>query len=231
MKFISHRMSNSDRQPSALNIKLKTHSLNALDIPLETCAGFDPTFKSFHNDHRLTMAGSVDQISEIPEDRVEMKSHLCHYSSDKDFELIQSQTRRMNAFRIPATLHDSVARLRRNAQLNGNHQSSLPTVHHPSERKTRKSIQSWSIQSSSPSIDMRSIPKFALRPLPSHRKPLFTSLPEIRSFIRRHGSQKLKNSDEDRPAVVSSWEKSGSWSWKSILGDSERKKEQKRPVS
>ena len=57
----------SHQSPSKLNIKLKTHSLTCLDVPLETCIGFQEISSSFNKDYRKSMTGSFDLSSEIPQ--------------------------------------------------------------------------------------------------------------------------------------------------------------------
>ena len=140
-----------------MNIKLKTHSLNSLEIPLETSFGY-PRLEICRPS---AIVGSVDQISEIGVDR------------------------RRNLFKPLTKFNDSVVRLRRN----GHYRTSLQTVNNFSDRPTRQS-----------SLIDRSIPKFSLRALPS--------LNELRR-------------DETPKSVRSSWEKSSSWSWKSILRPSD----------
>jgi hypothetical protein len=141
--------------PSKLNIKLKTHSLTCLDIPLETFAGVKE-ISSLRKDHQKTIAGSVDLISEIQQSTND--ENLSRFSSSKplisiastnqQFPKVQQEWRQIlkHRFRIsssfitPTSFNDSVARLRRSRHLQNIHQSSLQTIDKITERKRRLSF-------------------------------------------------------------------------------------------
>jgi hypothetical protein len=147
---------NSHESPSKLNIKLKTHSLTCLDIPLETFIGFKKISSSFENDHQKTMAGSVDLISEIQQQS--NNENLSHFSSSKPLinilssneqlpsiqpewrQILKHRFRISNSFITPTSLTNSVARLRRTRHRQNIHQSSLQTIDKITERKYHFSL-------------------------------------------------------------------------------------------
>jgi len=147
---------NSHESPSKLNIKLKTHSLTSLDIPLETFIGFKEISSSFRNDHQKTMAGSVDLISEIQQQSND--ENLSHFSSskplinivsaDKQLPTVQQEWRQIlkqrfrmpNSFITSTSFNNSVARLRRSGHLQNIHKSSLQTIDKITNRKHRLSL-------------------------------------------------------------------------------------------
>jgi hypothetical protein len=144
---------NSHESPSKLNIKLKTHSLTCLDIPLETFVGFKDISSSFRNGHQKTMAGSVDLISEIQQQS--NKKNSSHFSSSKPLintvssnqqlpsvqqekrQILKHRFRMPSSFIKPTSLNNSVTRLRRSGHLRNIHQSSLQTIDKITDRKHR----------------------------------------------------------------------------------------------
>jgi hypothetical protein len=148
---------NSYASPSKLNIKLKTHSLTSLDIPLETFVGSNRiSSSSFRNDYQKAMAGSVDLISEMQQQsNNDTFSHfpptkplITIVSSDEQRPLIQQEYRQIPKHRfrmstsliMPTSLNDSVARLRRSGYLQNIRQSSLQAIDKITERKHRLSL-------------------------------------------------------------------------------------------
>lgn len=147
---------NSYESPTKLNIKLKTHSLTSLDIPLETFVGFKEISSSLRYNHQRTMAGSVDLISEIQQQP--KNENLSHFpsskplinivSSNKQLPIVQQEWRQIlkDRFRIsrsfitPTSFNNSIARLRRSGHLRNIHQSSLQTIDKLSDRKHRFSL-------------------------------------------------------------------------------------------
>lgn len=148
---------NSYQSPSKLNIKLKTHSLTSLDIPLETCIGFkDRSSSLIQHNYQKPMAGSVDLISEIQQQI--NNENLSYFStskplinivsSDKASPIIQQEWRQIlkQRFRIsrsfitPSSINNSVTRLRRSGHFRNIHQSSLQTIDKITDRKSRFSI-------------------------------------------------------------------------------------------
>ncbi len=139
--------------PSKLNIKLKTHSLTSLDIPLETFVGLNEISSSLRNDHQKTMAGSVDLISEI-QPQQSSDDAFSHFPPNKPLiTIVSSDEQRPSIQQIPkhrfrmstslinpTSLHDSVARLRRRGYLQNIRQSSLQTIDKITERKHRLSL-------------------------------------------------------------------------------------------
>lgn len=153
----SHTLiSDSYISPSKLNIKLKTHSLTSLDIPLETFVGFKEISSLLRNDHQRTMAGSVDLISEIQQQSNDetlsrfssSKPLINMVSSNRQLPPVQQEWRQVlkqrfhasSSFIIPTSLNDSVARLRRSRHLQNIHQSSLQAIDKITERKRRLSF-------------------------------------------------------------------------------------------
>jgi hypothetical protein len=142
--------------PPKLNIKLKTHSLTCLDIPLETFVGFKDISSSLGKDYQKTMAGSVDLISEIQQQ--ENDGNLSHFSPAKPLinlvsshkqqlsiqqewrQILKHRFRMSTSFITPTSLNDSVARLRRSGHLQNIHQSSSQTIDKITERKHRLSL-------------------------------------------------------------------------------------------
>jgi hypothetical protein len=137
--------------PSKLNIKLKTHSLTCLDIPLETFVGFKE-LSSLRKDHQRTIAGSVDLISQIQQQST--YEHLSRCSSSQPLINIASNNKQLpewqqilkhrfrvsSSFITPTSINDSVARLRRSRHIQNIHQSSLQTIEKINERKRRLSF-------------------------------------------------------------------------------------------
>jgi hypothetical protein len=141
--------------PSKLNIKLKTHSLTCLDIPLETSVGLNVISSSFRSGQQRTMAGSVDLISEIQQSNDEK---FCHFSSSKPLidsvssnghcapvqqewrQVLKDRFRISNSLFTHTSFNDSIARLRRSGHLSNIHQSSLQTIDKLTERKHRLSL-------------------------------------------------------------------------------------------
>ncbi|UJR25269.1 hypothetical protein I4U23_006621 [Adineta vaga] len=208
---------------ATLNIRLKTHSLNCLNIPLDTSVGIQELTSLYHNDHHKIIAGSVDLISEISNQsndktltRFAISKPLINLvPSNEQQPIIQPEWRQVlkerfhisNSFITANSLDDSLTRLRRHRQLTNLHQSSLQTIDKIIERKRR-----FSLSYHGP------LPKFACRYLSSKERPStslkprmspYTSLPEIHSFREQNGV------NDSFQSTASSWEKSDSWSWKS----------------
>ncbi|CAF2255419.1 unnamed protein product [Rotaria magnacalcarata] len=226
--------------PSKLNIKLKTHSLTCLNVPLETFSDFKQSSGVNRNDKQRTMAGSVDLISEMQQQL--NNENLSSFSSskplinsvslDKQFpssgqpcqQIIKHRFRLSNSFLTHSSINDSVARLRRSRHLHNLHQSSLQTIDKVPKRKNSY-LRSYN----------GPIPKFTFRDLPSYSRQTssnrrfeppsdfqmspYTSLPELQSFVKQKSSDnKTIINDKYNPlpsSKSSSWKKSGSWSWKS----------------
>ena len=148
---------NGHLPPSKLNIKLKTHSLNLLNNPLETLVGMNGIPSSFGNHRQRTMAGSVDSISEIPHQSTnENLSGLSStqpllniVSSNEEGSSIQLQRpsmvkprlRMSTSFLSATSLNDSVARLRRTGCARHARQpSSLQAIDQITQRKHRSSV-------------------------------------------------------------------------------------------
>ncbi|CAF1417971.1 unnamed protein product [Rotaria sordida] len=224
--------------PSKLNIKLKTHSLTSLDIPLETFVDFKQMSSSFRHDHQKTMVGSVDLNSEIQQ-QLNDESFSCFSSSipliniassNKQLPSIQQEYRQnikhrfrlSNSFLIPTLLNNSGVRLRRSDHLQNIHQSSLQTINKIPKQKHRLSLN-----------HNGSIPKFSFRDLPSYSRQRssvnqfeqssdfgispYISLPEIQSFVKQNSSKNTNiiNNKSLTSNTSSFWKKSSSWSWKS----------------
>ncbi|CAF0932313.1 unnamed protein product [Adineta ricciae] len=209
------------RSQSTLNIKLKTPSLTCLNIPLDNSFGIRETSSSFtRNEHHRVIAGSVDLISEISNQTSDetwarflpSKPLMSFVSPDQPQEWPQvlKENFRTSTSMITATsLNDSLVRLRRHRQLTKLHQSSLQTIDRLIERKHRFSFNYH-----------RPLPKFVSRNASwktrssfrsNSRMAPFTSLPEIHCLTEQ-------NSIRDAvplSSVSNSWEKSGSWSWRS----------------
>jgi hypothetical protein len=142
----------SHSSPSKLNIKLKTHSLTCLNIPLETFVGFKEISSSFRTDHQKTMAGSVDLISEIQQQSND--ENLSRFPSSKPLinmvstnqqlpsiqQVLKQRFHMSTSFITPTSLNDSVSRLRRSRHLRNIHQSSFQTIEKITERKRRLSF-------------------------------------------------------------------------------------------
>lgn len=119
--------------PSKLNIKLKTHSLTCLDIPLETLTDLKRSSLLIPNDKQRSIVGSVDLISEMqhqsenenPYSFSSSKPLINMIPSDKHESFSQQPWRQMikNRFRSTNSLlthtyiNDSIVRLRRNGRL------------------------------------------------------------------------------------------------------------------
>ena len=96
------------------------------------------------------MAGSVDLISEIQQQS--NNENVSHFPSSKPLiNLISSDKQQLkgqqelkkiikNRFRISNSFNNSIARLRRNDQLQNSHQSSLQTFSKVTNRKHRLSL-------------------------------------------------------------------------------------------
>jgi len=115
----------SDLLPLKLNIKLKTHSLTSLNVPLETFVGFKTSSSSFDCDYRKTMAGSVDCISEIRQQPIDVanKPLINTISSNQQqppATTNKTEWRPILNHRFPmstTSLNDSIARLRHKNRL------------------------------------------------------------------------------------------------------------------
>ncbi|CAM2697178.1 unnamed protein product [Rotaria socialis] len=226
--------------PSKLNIKLKTHSLTCLNVPLETFSDFKQSSGVNRNDKQRTLAGSVDLISEMQQQLnnenlssfSSSKPLINIISSDKQFpssdqpcqQIIKHRFRLSNSFLTHSSINDSVARLRRTRHLHNLHQSSFETIDKVPKRKN-----SYLLSHNGP------IPKFTFRDLPSYSRQTssisrfkppsdfqmspYTSLPELQSFAKQKSSDnKTITNHKYKPlpsSKSSSWKKSGSWSWKS----------------
>lgn len=150
----NHRwLSNHHLPLSKVNIKLKTHSLTSLDIPLQTSAGVNGIPSSFGNHRQRTMAGSMDSVSEMPPPSTNenlsglspTEPLLTIVSSRKQQSSISSEYRplvkhrfRMStSFLTPNSFNDSVARLRRTGYCQQVRQPSVQTIDKLTERKPR----------------------------------------------------------------------------------------------
>ncbi|CAF2748645.1 unnamed protein product [Rotaria sp. Silwood2] len=226
--------------PSKLNIKLKTHSLTCLDIPLETFSDLKQISSSLERDHQKTMAGSVDLNSEMQQ-QLNDENFSCFSSSQplinivsstKQLPKVQQEWRQMikHRFRLsnssltPTSLNDSVVRLRRSGHLQNIHQSSLQTIDKIPKQKRRLFLN-----------HNGPIPKFTFRDLPSYSRQTssinqfeqpfdthissYISLPEIQSFVKQNDPDNTNIFNNKYKPLLSttssSWKKSGSWSWKS----------------
>ena len=150
----NHRwLSNYHIPPSKLNIKLKTHSLTSLDIPLQTFVGVNGIPSSFGSRRQRTMAGSVDSISETPPPSND--ENLSEFSPTKPLltivssheqqssgyrPMVKHRFRMSTSFLTPTSLHDSVARLRRTGYSQHVRQPSVQTIDKLTERKHRPSL-------------------------------------------------------------------------------------------
>ena len=143
MKFLynetiaSHRLAASDlslmksqQRPSLLNIKLKTHSLTRLNVPLETSIGFNKR-STLHSP--ANHVGSVDLISKIHEQTLTDEEQSCSNVPP------QRRFRRAHSFITPGIINDSIVRLRRISHAQNHHRSSLQMVDQACEPKTRSS--------------------------------------------------------------------------------------------
>ena len=227
---------NDHMPPSKLNIRLKTHSLTCLNIPLDTLDEWKSRSPWSRDDHRRTMVGSVDLISEIPR-RQWQDGHDEERQSiiEHDFRIQQSAI-------LP---HDSITRLRRSGQLRYSQQTAIHGMHKIIERKNTlvviRKIHSDALPMRVfdfpvvPFIDKGSIPKFSLRDLPSTVRASssaqqkdaasklesfpFASLPEIRSLNEQNDAQDTESivlaPEPSQLFAPSSWKKSSSWSWRS----------------
>ncbi|CAF0927162.1 unnamed protein product [Adineta steineri] len=229
--------------PSKLNIKLKTHSLSSLNIPLETCVNFKQ-MSSLQTKQQKILAGSVDSISETQHSNDDIWNHFSSSSSstslinisssNKQLPIVQQEWRQIlkerfhisNSFITSTSFNDSIVRLRRNHHFKNIHQSSLQTIDKIPIRKRRFS---FNYHESIPKFTFRDLPSSNSRPTSSinqfeqsskRRMSQFISLPEIRSFNEKNSfdsSSKVKLSQLPR----SSWKKSNSWSWKSNIKNKE----------
>lgn len=118
------------QRPSLLNIKLKTHSLTRLNVPLETSFGFNKR-SALHP--TANHVGSVDLISETHEQTLTDEKQSCSNM------LPQRRFRRAHSFITPAIINDSIVRLRRISHAQNHHRSSLQTVDKACEPKARSS--------------------------------------------------------------------------------------------
>ena len=218
--------------PSKLNIRLKTHSLTCLNIPLDTLDEWKSRSPWSRDDHRRTMVGSVDLISEIPRQQWE------EVQDEERQPIIEHDFRGQHSSIVS---HDSIARLRRNGQLRNSQQTVFHALHKMMERKNPlvviRKIKSDALlmRDFAFSIDKGSIPKFSFRDLPSSVRASssiqhydkvsklgsfpFASLPEIRSLNEQNDAQDTESivfaPESSQPFAPSSWKKSSSWSWKS----------------
>ncbi|CAF0731111.1 unnamed protein product [Rotaria sp. Silwood1] len=231
----------SQISPLKVNIKLKTHSLTCLDIPLDTLADFKHMSSSLRCDHQITMAGSVDLNSQIQQ-RLNDKNLFGFsssqpliniVSSNKPLPSAQQEWRQIIKHRFPlsnssltsSSLNDSIVRLRRSVHLQNIHQSSLQAIDKIPKQKRRVLLN-----------HNGPIPKFTFRDLPSYSRQTssvnqfeqpsdsrispYVSLPEIQSVVKQIDSDNtniLNNKSKPLPSTTSSssWKKSDSWSWKS----------------
>ena len=148
-------LSNSCLLPSKLNIKLKTHSLVSLDVPLDTLFGFKQAPLLVRDKCQRTLAGSVDLISETQQQLSDKKISCCSSykplinisstnkqisSSEREYrQVIEHRCRIPNPFITTASMSDSVARLRRSHQLQNIHQASLQAMQQTTDKRHRLS--------------------------------------------------------------------------------------------
>ena len=136
-RLAASELSMMKSQTSKLNIRLKTHSLSRLNIPLETSIGFDTRSSSHPPENRQSaVIGSVDFSSDLhpqslSDHRWSMEQPCANVS--------QRRARRTNSFINSTVVKDSMVRLRRVSQAQNHHRSSLQTVDRACESKGRPS--------------------------------------------------------------------------------------------
>ena len=136
-------ISTTDPYYSKLNIRLKTHSLTSLNIPLRSSISFDEIALSKSSHHRTILAGSVDSISEIQR-QYPMVKNDCESSfvtkSRPSTDLVnQNGLKRTQSFFIPNSMIDSIAKIRRNRPLHNFHRSSLQNIRKMVSQRTSHS--------------------------------------------------------------------------------------------